>query len=102
MGTEIWYRDVRDVHLRSSAPTSTRWATAPSSQTKNPWLGSMQRQVTEYELHRNMVIAAVQGNQSPLIDHPDRSDAIDFQRRPVKQRSIYGPPTHRRGCSKRS
>jgi len=31
-----------------------------------------------YELHRNFVIADLQGNRNPLIDHPDWAQRIDF------------------------
>ena len=34
--------------------------------------------VSEYELHRNSVIAEFQGNRNPLIDHPDWAPRIDF------------------------
>ncbi|MEW2073399.1 endonuclease [Streptomyces sp. NPDC012403] len=34
--------------------------------------------VSEYELHRNAAIAAIQGNRNPLIDHPEWARAIDF------------------------
>ncbi|AKN73617.1 endonuclease I [Streptomyces sp. PBH53] len=34
--------------------------------------------VSEYELHRNAAIAAIQGNRNPLIDHPEWARSIDF------------------------
>lgn len=34
--------------------------------------------VSEYEMHRNAAIAAIQGNRNPLIDHPEWARAIDF------------------------
>jgi len=34
--------------------------------------------VRDYERHRNFVIAALQGNRNPLIDHPDWAQRIDF------------------------
>ncbi len=34
--------------------------------------------VSDYELHRNFVVAELQGNRNPLIDHPDWAGRIDF------------------------
>jgi endonuclease G, mitochondrial len=34
--------------------------------------------VGEYELHRNYVVAALQGNRNPMIDHPEWARRIDF------------------------
>ncbi len=34
--------------------------------------------VGEWERHRNMAIAAVQGNRNPLIDHPEWADVLPF------------------------
>ena len=34
--------------------------------------------VSDYELHRNYVIAELQGNRNPLIDHPEWARRIDF------------------------
>jgi endonuclease G len=34
--------------------------------------------VSDYELHRNYVIAGLQGNRNPMIDHPDWARRIDF------------------------
>jgi endonuclease G len=32
----------------------------------------------DYERHRNAAIAEVQGNRTPLIDHPEWTEGIDF------------------------
>jgi hypothetical protein len=34
--------------------------------------------VSDYERHRNFVIAELQGNRNPLIDHPEWARTIDF------------------------
>jgi endonuclease G len=34
--------------------------------------------VSDYERHRNFVIAELQGNRNPIIDHPDWASKIDF------------------------
>jgi endonuclease I len=34
--------------------------------------------VTDYERHRNFVIAELQDNRNPLIDHPEWARRIDF------------------------
>jgi endonuclease I/V8-like Glu-specific endopeptidase len=35
--------------------------------------------VGEWERHRNMAIAAAQGNRNPLIDHPEWADVLPFE-----------------------
>ena len=35
--------------------------------------------VEDYERHRNMAIAEIQGNRNPLIDHPEWAAAIGFE-----------------------
>ena len=34
--------------------------------------------VSEYEHHRNVAIAELQGNRNPLIDHPQWAGRLDF------------------------
>lgn len=36
--------------------------------------------VSDYERHRNVSIAALQGNRNPLIDHPEWADNIQFKK----------------------
>jgi endonuclease I/V8-like Glu-specific endopeptidase len=38
------------------------------------------QQVSDYERHRNVSIAALQGNRNPLIDYPEWADSIQFKK----------------------
>ena len=39
---------------------------------------SVEDPVEDYERHRNMAVAELQGNRNPLMHHPDWASRIDF------------------------